>query len=297
MIKLTQLALATGLMSLCAMPLIAKEQTLSPAAVIEKSSTNEWRSLDLENTLILTLNTGDVVIELNPELAPNHVINFKKLVREGFYNGLNIYRFVEGFVAQGGDISEKKQPKSATKTVNAEFIKETKQPIEIQLVDTKDGYADKTGFLNGFAIAQNATGTKTWQTHCIGNFAMARGNDINSGGTEFYVILGNHRYLDLNITSFGRVVSGIVHIQRLKRKPETTIEDVNFNPIKGFAVAADLANSPAHNLEVMKTQSASFKRYIESRRNRPEEWFQHQANYIDVCGLSVPMRNKTSEKH
>lgn len=296
MIKLTHFVLATSIIALFSLPLFAKERALSPAAVIENSTNDEWRSLDLENTVILTLKTGDVVIALNPQLAPNHVANFKKLVREGFYNGLNIYRFVEGFVAQGGDISEKKQPKTGSKTVNAEFTKETKSPIAIQLVDVNDGYADKTGFLNGFAVAQNVTGTETWQTHCTGNFAMARSNSINSGGTEFYVILGNHRYLDLNITSFGRVVTGMEHIQRLARKPETTIEDVNFNPIVNFAVASDLADSPAHDIEVMKTQSASFKQYIESRRNRPEPWFQHQANYIDVCGLSVPMRSKKSLK-
>lgn len=296
MIKLTHFVLAKSIIAFFSLPLFAKEQALSPAAVIENSTNDEWRSLDLENTVILTLKTGDVVIALNPQLAPNHVANFKKLVREGFYNGLNIYRFVEGFVAQGGDISEKKQPKTGSKTVNAEFTKETKSPIAIQLVDVNDGYADKTGFLNGFAVAQNVTGTETWQTHCIGNFAMARSNSINSGGTEFYVILGNHRYLDLNITSFGRVVTGMEHIQRLAREPETTIEDVNFNPIVNFAVASDLADSPAHDIEVMKTQSASFKQYIVSRRNRPEPWFQHQVNYIDVCGFSVPMRSKKSLK-
>lgn len=296
MIRKTLVSLFVGALAVTSTASQSNDKQLSPAKVIAQSSQNEWRALDLENTLILSLNTGDVVIELNPLLAPNHVANFKKLVREGFYKDLNIYRFVEGFVAQGGDISEKKQPKTASKSIAAEFIKTTQKPIAIQLVDTQDGYADKTGFLNSFAVAQNATGTQTWQTHCIGNFAMARGNELDSGGTEFYVILGNHRYLDLNITSFGRVVTGIEHIQRLDRNPKTTIEDVSFNPIRNFVVAADLSYSPAHNIEVMKTNSDSFKQYIESRRNRPEPWFHHQANYIDVCGLNVPKRAKTTEK-
>ena len=271
-------------------PAQAETKLLTPSQIVAQSSQHEWRALDLENTLILGLKTGEVVIELNPDLAPNHVANFKKLVREGFYQDLNIYRFVEGFVAQGGDISEKKTPKTGKKTIDAEFIKSTPTRLPIQVVTKEDGYADVVGFYNGFSVAQNKAGTKTWQTHCTGNFAMARSNDVNSGGTEFYVILGDHRYLDLNITSFGRVVSGIEHIQRLERKPKTTVSDKNFNPIVSFHVASDLKSSEAHDLEVMKTDSDSFKKYIESRRNRPSEWFVHQANFMHVCGVSVPNR-------
>ena len=291
MIKKTLLItslIAAGAFSLS---VFAKEPSLSPAKIVAQAKQHEWRQLDLENTLVLTLKTGEVVIELNPMLAPNHVAHFKKLVREDFYADLNMYRFVEGFVAQGGDITSKKKAKTTAPSIAAEFYYETAQPLPIQVVDTADGYASKTGFLNGFSVAQDEASKKTWQTHCTGNFAMARSNDINSGGTEFYIMLGDHRYLDLNITSFGRVVSGMEHVQRLSRKPEKSIEDKNFNPILGFDVAADLKDSPAHNIEVMKTNSASFKDYIASRQNRPEPWFHYQADYMHVCGITVPQRN------
>ncbi|HIJ63297.1 MAG TPA: peptidylprolyl isomerase, partial [Rhodospirillaceae bacterium] len=58
---------------------------------------------DRENTLYLDLKDGRVVIELRPDLAPNHVARIKELAREGFYDGLLFHRVIEGFMAQGGD--------------------------------------------------------------------------------------------------------------------------------------------------------------------------------------------------
>ena len=59
--------------------------------------------LDPENTLIMKLPYGEVVIQLRPDLAPNHVERVKKLTREGFYDGTPFHRVIEGFMAQGGD--------------------------------------------------------------------------------------------------------------------------------------------------------------------------------------------------
>nr|WP_280639021.1 peptidylprolyl isomerase [Pseudoalteromonas viridis] len=75
---------------------------LSPADIIAQASESDWRTVEPEQILKITLPGGPVYVELNPELAPGHVSNIKALAREGFYQGLSIYRFVEGFVAQGG---------------------------------------------------------------------------------------------------------------------------------------------------------------------------------------------------
>ena len=61
------------------------------------------QDLDPENTLIMQLAYGDVVIRLRPDLAPNHVAQVKKLTRQGFYDGTPFHRVIEGFMAQGGD--------------------------------------------------------------------------------------------------------------------------------------------------------------------------------------------------
>ena len=282
------ICLASGLNALA---VHALDKVRSPSEIIANGPDSDWQVLDLDNTLLLELATGTVVIELNPLLAPNHVENIKKLAREGFYQGLNMYRFVEGFVAQGGDANETKKVTSAKKSLQAEFYHVSTKPLTMTLVDTQDGYADKTGFLNGFAVAQNQQGTQTWQTHCVGTFAMARSNEADSGGTEFYVALGVLRYLDRNITAFGRVIDGMEHLQRLSRKPsdESKAAARVFNPITDMQVAADVKDL-AKKYEVMKTDSASFKELIKARRNRPGAWFIETPNYTDVCAVSVPSR-------
>ncbi|MFP3398789.1 peptidylprolyl isomerase, partial [Brevibacterium sp. SIMBA_078] len=74
---------------------------------------------------------GAAYIELNPALAPKHSANIKKLARKGFYQGTHIYRFVEGFVAQGGDSTGKKLTKTKNSTVPAEFYLTTNKPLMI----------------------------------------------------------------------------------------------------------------------------------------------------------------------
>ena len=65
--------------------------------------TDEARAADPENTLLMDLKDGQVVIEMRPDLAPKHVARIKELVRQGFYDGLAFHRVIGGFMAQGGD--------------------------------------------------------------------------------------------------------------------------------------------------------------------------------------------------
>ncbi|MGB0842192.1 MAG: peptidylprolyl isomerase, partial [Pseudoalteromonas shioyasakiensis] len=269
--KLSLLTLCLGVV--LAAPITAKEtsQKRSAGEIIKTANSSEWRKVSAENVIKLTLPTGAAYIELNDKLAPIHANNMRQLAKEGFYQGLSMYRFVEGFVAQGGDASESKPVKNAKKGLPAEFYLRTEAPLAITELKGPDGYAAKTGFLNGFAVAQNQSQTETWQVHCPGIFAMARGNDINSGGTEFYVTIGNsQRYLDRNITVFGRVLEGMEHFNLLQRK---ATEGQPFNLITDMQVLADIKDTDNSEFRVMKTDSNAFKDLIEARKNRVEAWF------------------------
>lgn len=259
---------------------------VSASDVIKNAKAHEWQTVSTQNILKITLPTGSAYIKLNPELAPKHTAHIKELAREGFYKDTSVYRFVEGFVAQGGDSSGNKKIQTANKTVPAEFYLETTQPLKITELKG-DGYAPVTGFLNGFAVAQNQTHTQTWQVHCNGVFAMARDNDINSASTEFFVTIGQGpRYLDKNITVFGRVLEGMEHFNRLQRKPT---DGVAFNPITNVQVLADVKNDKSV-FKVMKTDSVSFKQLIDARKNRTEPWFVQSYNYVDVCAMPIPTK-------
>ena len=284
--KLRLLTLCLGAVLIA--PTHGKEtsQKRSAGEIIKTASDSEWRTVSAQNIIKLTLPTGAAYIELNDKLAPTHANNMRQLATEGFYQGLSVYRFVEGFVAQGGDVSESKPVKNAKKALPAEFYLRTETPLKITELKGPDGYAAKTGFLNGFAVAQNQSQTETWQVHCPGVFAMARDNDINSGGTEFYVTIGNsQRYLDRNITVFGRVLEGMEHFNLLQRK---ATEGQTFNPITDMQLLADIKDTDNSKFRVMKTDSNAFIALIEARKNRVEAWFVESPDYINVCAMPIP---------
>ena len=264
----------------------------SPSVIVKEAPAAHWRSIDNDNTLYIKLDSGTVVVELNPLLAPNHVKQLKTLARSGFYDGLNFYRFVEGFVAQAGDLSESKPIGQALKSLKSERIHFTKQPLNMTVVDPNDSYGATTGFINGFSVATNQQQSQYWQTHCPGAFAMARDNNPDSASTEFYVVIGQApRYLDRNLTVFGQVRQGFEHLQTLKRRPETNgSTNIMDNQIISIKVASDLPLKDQVKLKIMTTLSSSFVELIQSRMNRPETFFIERANYVDICGVTVPTK-------
>ena len=92
--RLKALLAGISLLALPAGPLLAADEMV-------------WGELNPENTVFMQLQTGTVVIELNPRFAPKTVEQFKRLTQERFYDGLGFYRVIDGFVAQGGDGSNR----------------------------------------------------------------------------------------------------------------------------------------------------------------------------------------------
>ncbi|HFC31007.1 MAG TPA: peptidylprolyl isomerase [Oceanospirillales bacterium] len=269
----------------------------TPYEIIAQAPDNDWRDIDNSNTLYIQLETGTVVVELAPKFAPIHVSNTKKLVKEGIFDNTNFYRVIDGFVAQGGplfdDSNKIKQPKTAQLNIAAEFTLKTDKPLNWTAVTNKDGYAAETGFYHGFAVGRSKDQKTNWLLHCYAAFAMGRGNEPNTGGTELYIINGNaQRYLDRNTTVFGRVVVGMEHIQALKRSQNIAgkVDLTDKNKILSIKVASDIAKDKRLPIQIMKTDSASFKALIQSRKNRNGQWFVYQHNYIDACSIPVPVR-------
>ena len=140
----------------------------------------EALALDPENMLYLDLKDGRVVIELRPDLAPNHVARIKELVRQGFYDGLKFHRVIEGFMAQTGDPKGNGTGGSGRKLA-AEFSKEP---------------------------------------HARGTVSMARAQDINSGDSQFFICFAPAPFLDGQYTIWGRVISGMDFVDKIKKGSE-----------------------------------------------------------------------------
>ncbi|TDR22433.1 peptidylprolyl isomerase [Marinicella litoralis] len=273
----------------------------TPSTVVANSSAEEWRELDAENTLYLTLSSGLVVIELLPDLAPEHVANTKALIRQGVFDGTQFYRVLDGFVAQGGPMFESAadmKPLSNGKYSVPEELTYTGELSDQYIpFDSSDGYADETGFIDGFAVGRDLSSGETWLLHCYGALGMGRANELDSGGTELYIVNGPaQRYLDRNVTVFGRVITGMEHIQALKRSVnlDGPVDLAGQNIIASIQMAADLSADDVLAIEVMDTRSDSFKQLLDARKNRSGEWFVHQHDYIDACGVPIPVRLQTA---
>jgi peptidylprolyl isomerase len=133
---------------------------------------------DLENTLYIDLKAGRVTITLLPDVAPGHVARIKELAREGFYDGTPFHRVIEGFMAQGGDPTGTGTGGSKKPNLKAEFSREP---------------------------------------HVRGVCSMARAQDDNSANSQFFICFDNARFLDGKYTVWGKVVSGMEHIDAIKR--------------------------------------------------------------------------------
>ena len=267
-----------------------------------------WNVLDPENTVYLQMQEGTAVILLNPDFAPKTVKHFKALLEDQFYRGMSFYRVIDGFVAQGGDGSDI-EPSEATTTLKAEFeidwplkpqdkdAAKNWQPMSWTPVQTDDLFAPFTGFIDGFPAARDKKkGGKAWLTHCPGTVAMARNEDPDSGNTDFYIVIGQApRYLDRNLTVFGRVVWGMDAVQRIKRGPALEngiIEaDLERTWIKRMRLASSMDQQELLDVWMADTNSQGFMDMLNERRNRKAAFFHHKPpKVLDVCQVPVPVR-------
>src|SRR6187431_1025230 len=131
-----------------------------------------------ENTLILETTQGPVTIEMRPDLAPGHVARIKKLVREGFYDGIVFHRVIDGFMAQTGC------PKG-----------------------TGTGGSDYPNLPAEF----NA------EPHVRGVCSMARSSNPNSANSQFFICFADAPFLDKQYTVWGKVIEGMENVDKFKR--------------------------------------------------------------------------------
>jgi peptidylprolyl isomerase len=258
----------------------------------------DWRPLDPDNTLYVELPGGRVVIELTSRIAPLHVGNIKALARARYFDGLSIIRVQDNYVVQWGDPENRHPiPAGIIGQVAPEFDSPTPAHMPFTRLPDGDVYAPEVGFSDGFPVARSPSLHRTWLTHCYGMVGVGRDLDPLSGsGAELYVVIGHApRHLDRNVALVGRVVKGMELLAGLPRgsaemgfytRTEAPI------PIRSIRVAADVPPSERSNLEVIRTDSAAFAALIESRRNRPEDFFKVRAGRIDLCNVPIAVREQ-----
>ncbi len=137
---------------------------------------------------IIHTTAGDLTLEFWPDVAPRTVDNFLKLARENFYNGTAFHRIIKGFMIQGGCPNSKQ---------GARGMPGTGGP----------GYQIKAEFNN--------------RSHVKGVISMARSQDVNSAGSQFFICHGDAAFLNNNYTAFGKLVDGEKVLDQIAATPCT----------------------------------------------------------------------------
>jgi peptidylprolyl isomerase len=279
-----------------ATPAAAKPETT--ADVLAAAKPGDWRRPRPEDTLYLDLPGGRAVIELAPGFAPAHVENIRTLARQRYWDGLPIVRVQENYVVQWGDPaagSDAARALGAAKAaLPAEFDRASDDLAFTRLPDG-DVYAPQVGWSNGFPAARDPAGSRAWMAHCYAAVGAGRGDAADSStGTELYVVIGHSpRHLDRNITLVGRVLQGMEHLTTLPRGTgalgfyEQAAQRV---PIRSIRLASELPADERIALEVLRTDTPLFERYVATRRNRRESWFIDPVGRVELCNIAIPTR-------
>ncbi|OEZ01228.1 MULTISPECIES: peptidylprolyl isomerase [Stenotrophomonas] len=285
----------------CFLPTLATAATpyRSAQQILEASPDSDWRTPDPANLLVMNLAAGQVVIELAPAFAPQHVANIQTLAHEHFWDGESIYRAQDNFVVQFGDADADDAAKakplgSAKRKLPAEFQRDSKG-LKVTVLPDRDGWADQTGFVDGFAVGQDKADGKTWLAHCYGALGAGRNNEEDSSiGAELYVVTGQSpRQLDRNITVVGRVLKGMELLSALPRGPAPMgfyADAAQRTPITSIQRVSDLPEAQRPTLQVLRTDSKTFTDTVEARRNRVDDFYKRAAGHIDLCNIPVPVR-------
>jgi peptidylprolyl isomerase len=144
---------------------------------------------DPENTIIMTLSGGDVVIELLADIAPKHAERMTELARAGEYDNVAFHRVIDGFMAQTGDV---------------------------QHGDMEDGFNIRMAGTGGSSMA-DLPAEFSKLPHDRGTLGAARSANPNSANSQFFINFGDNHFLNNQYTVYGRVISGMEHVDAITR--------------------------------------------------------------------------------
>lgn len=284
---------ALGFLAACASAEAPDAPVRSLGEILEQSPASDWRTVDQHNLIYMQLPQGQVIIELAADYVPSHAANIRALARAHYWDGAAIVRGQDNYVVQWGrDEGDPRPTGEGVLSLPPEFDR-PRAGVEITRLVDPDTYAREVGFAYGFPVASN--GRQTWLTHCYGMVGAGRGDTADSGsGAELYVVIGQSpRHLDRNITTVGRVLQGMEILSVMPRGTgplgfyETEAERT---PIILVRLGSELPESERVNFEALRTESATFRDVIDSRRFRRESWFLDPVGHVNVCNVPLPVR-------
>ncbi len=162
---------------------------LTGAQAADEPKKEETKNVNTNEVAVIATTDGDMVLEFWSDVAPKTVENFKKLAKQGFYDGTCFHRIIKGFMIQGGD--------PLTKDPSKEAAWGTGDP----------GYKIKAEFNE--------------RSHQKGVISMARSASPDSAGCQFFICHGNASFLDRQYTAFGKLIKGEDVLDKIAGTPVT----------------------------------------------------------------------------
>jgi peptidylprolyl isomerase len=225
--------------------------------------------------------------------VPQHAANIKALARAHYFDGLAVIRAQDNYVVQWDDEGHRR-PMPAVVHPSVEFTADARAAARFEPLPDRDLYAPEVGFLDGFPAGRDPRTHTVWLAHCYGMVGAGRDDPPESTGAELYAVIGHApRQLDRNVALVGRVLKGMELLSTLPRGSG----DLGFYvaseppvPIASMRVASDVPESERTPIEVLRTDSATFRSVLAQRRERREPWFKHNPDAIDLCNVPLPVR-------
>jgi len=263
-----------------------------PAATATDPIAADWRPIPDDQLLVMTL-AGDrkVVIRLAPRFAPQHVANVRALASSHWWDGTSVYRVQDNWVAQWGDVSEKKPlPAGVRGRPAAEYDIAAFDPAVA--LTRHDAYSTAEGITaDGWPIATD--GSHAWLTHCYGTVGVARdaAPDTGSGSELFTPLGGSARRLDRNYTIVGRVIDGMDYLSALPRSRAEMgmyASATEATPIVSVRLASDMPAAERPHYQYRAADNSRFKAMVRTRENPPAPMV--SLGGVNICDVPLATR-------
>jgi peptidylprolyl isomerase len=242
--------------------------------------------VDPENTVVIDTTKGRIIVELAPEAAPEHVTRVKQLVREKFYDGLVFHRVIDNFMAQTGDPLGTGEGQSPYPDVKGEFTFRRGADTPFTAIAQPSGV--QLGFLRSLPVASQPDAqmmitqdqkVSAWGLYCPGVAGMARGENPDSANSQFFLMRHSYPSLDKRYTAFGRVVSGLDVVRKIK-VGEPVVDPDKMTRVR---LLSELPAGERPTVSVMDTASPAFRAMVEQARRTKGADF-------SACDIEIPGR-------
>lgn len=288
--KTTSIAVAMALAAMAA-PAGLNAQTPAPQATPPTADAADWRTVAAENLLVIDTSRGRILVEMAPEIAPQHVARIRLLAGRGFYDGIAWHRVIDWFMAQTGDPLGTGEGQSPYPDLKGEFT--FRRGPDAGFVAVASPMGSEVGFMGSVPVETQpdtlmgltADGrVHGWGVYCPGVAGMARDDGLDTANSQFFLMRQPYPSLDKRYTVWGRVVSGLEVVRAIKvgdgANGAVTSDPDRMTRVR---VASELDEAQRPMVRTLDPRSATFRRNVEAAR-------QARGADFSVCDVEVPVR-------